>query len=33
LIGDTLPVALLGKSEEYLNDVCRVIKPGEPVTL
>lgn len=29
LIGDTLPVQLLGKSEEYLNQVSRTLSPGE----
>lgn len=31
LIGDTLPVALLGKSDEFLDSVMRTIKPGDPV--
>lgn len=31
LIGDTLPVALLGKDDEYLDMVARTIKPGEPL--
>lgn len=29
LIGDTLPVALIGEPEEYLDMVARTIKPGE----
>jgi hypothetical protein len=29
LIGDTLPVALLGKDDAYLNNVCRTLQPGE----
>lgn len=29
LMGDTLPVALLGKSEESLNQVARLLQPGE----
>ena len=29
LIGDTLPVALLGKSEEFLDQVMRRLVPGE----
>lgn len=31
LIGDTLPVALLGKSEDYLDQVARQIRPGDPI--
>jgi hypothetical protein len=31
LIGHTLPVALLGKPDEYLDMVARTIKPGEPL--
>lgn len=30
LMGDTLPVALLGKSDEFLKDVCKRVDPGEP---
>lgn len=30
LLGDTLPVALLGKNEAFLDLVCRSLKPGEP---
>jgi len=29
LMGDTLPVALMGKSDEYLDAVIRRLKPGE----
>ncbi len=29
LMGDTLPVALLGKPDEYLDQVCRRLAPGE----
>lgn len=31
LIGDTLPVALLGKSEEFLDQVAVYLKPGQPI--
>lgn len=33
LIGDTLPVALLGKDDDYLNAVARVLKPDEMALL
>jgi hypothetical protein len=29
LLGDTLPVALMGKDEAYLDRVSRVLRPGE----
>jgi len=29
LVGDTLPAALLGKSEEFLDSVCKRLAPGE----
>lgn len=29
LMGDTLPVALLGKDDAFLEQVCRSLKPGE----
>lgn len=29
LMGDTLPVALLGKDDAFLDQVCRSLKPGE----
>lgn len=29
LMGDTLPVALLGKDDAFLDAVCRSLKPGE----
>lgn len=29
LIGDTLPVALLGKPDGFLDEVCRRLQPGE----
>jgi len=33
LIGDTLPVQLLGKSEDFLNSVARQVAPDELTTL
>ena len=32
LMGDTLPVALLGKSDQVLSEVCRRLAPDEQVT-
>lgn len=31
LLGDTLPVALLGKSDAFLDEVCRRVMPGDAI--